>query len=121
MEAGCILLGGTLWAARAERASAWAERLRGLLGRRALGVGGALVIERCGSVHTVGMRFALDLVFLDRRWRVVRVVRDVQPGRLCIWGGWRAARVVEGEAGGLDVGTLRIGDVLEWAGQPPGA
>ena len=49
-------------------------------------VGEALLIERCGSVHTVGMRFALDLVFLDRGWRVVRVARNVGPGRWMVWG-----------------------------------
>ena len=114
MEAGRILLEGAAWALRAERAVAAVERMRGLLGRHALGPGAALLIERCGSVHTVGMRFALDLVFLDRAWRVVRVRRNVRPGRLMIWGGWRAARVVESEAGCLDLCSVRAGARLEW-------
>jgi uncharacterized membrane protein (UPF0127 family) len=88
--------------------------MRGLLGRAGLGAGAALLIERCGSVHTVGMRFALDLVFLDSRWRVVRVERAVPPGRWMVWGGWRARRVVESEAGCLDVVGLRAGDALIW-------
>lgn len=114
MRQGRILLGETVWAPLAERAERLSDRLRGLLGRRSLGPGAALMIERCGSVHTVGMRFALDLVFLNRAWRVVKVIRNVRPGRLMVWGGWRARRVVESEAGCLAVGGLRIGDELVW-------
>ena len=117
MRRGRILLGGRTWAAEAEFARTSFERLRGLLGRRSLGPDAALVIERCNAVHTVGMRFALDLVFLDRRWRVTRVVRGVRPGRLMVWGGWRSARVVESEAGCLDVAALRAGDALVFEGE----
>jgi len=46
------------------------------------GVG--LLIPRCASVHTFGMRFALDLVFLDARLRILAVHRDVPPRRL-VW------------------------------------
>lgn len=117
MQRGRILLGGRAWAAEAACALTALERMRGLLGRRALGPGAALVIERCNAVHTVGMRFALDLVFLDRRWRVTRVVRGVRPGRLMVWGGWRSARVVESEAGCLAVDALRVGDALVFEGE----
>jgi uncharacterized membrane protein (UPF0127 family) len=112
MMSGRILLGGAAWAAEAACARTPFERMRGLRGRRSLGPGAALVIERCNAVHTVGMRFMIDLVFLDRRWRVTRVVRNVRPGRLMVWGGWRSARVVEAEAGCLDVDALHVGDTL---------
>lgn len=115
MEKGQIRFGGAAFAVRAERAASLLERMCGLLGRLALGPGAALLIERCGAVHTVGMRFSLDLVFLDRSWRVVRVVRNVRPGRLMVWGGWRAARVVESEAGCLDVDKMAVGERLEWS------
>jgi uncharacterized membrane protein (UPF0127 family) len=42
----------------------------------------ALLIRRCRSVHTFGMRFPIDVVFVDRDWRVVRIVRDVGPRRV---------------------------------------
>ena len=112
METGRILRGGIVWAEKAECAASMVERLRGLLGRARLGPGAAMVIERCNSVHTVGMRFPIDLVFVDRAWQVVRVVRAVRPGRLMVWGGWRASRVVESEAGCLDVNALQTGDAL---------
>lgn len=58
------------------------RRLTGLMGRRSLPAGVALEIPRCRSVHTVGMRFPLDLVWLDPSRRVVRVDRDVPPWRV---------------------------------------
>jgi uncharacterized membrane protein (UPF0127 family) len=114
VDRGSLFRGGALWISRVERTAAWLERLRGLLGRGALGPDAALLIERCGAVHTVGMRFALDLVFLDRMWRVTRVVRDVPSGRLMVYGGWSAVRVVECEAGCVDFSGLRAGSELTW-------
>lgn len=57
----------------------------------------SLLIERCRSVHTAGMRFALDLILLDAGGAIVRVDRDVAPRRLrtCL----RARSVVEARAG----------------------
>jgi uncharacterized membrane protein (UPF0127 family) len=59
--------------------------------------GHALRILKCNSVHTFGMRFALDLVWLGRNGRVVRVDHGVAPWRmkLCV----RARSVVETTAG----------------------
>ena len=72
-------------------------RLLGLMGLRGLDRRHALVLTRCRSVHTFGMRFALDLVWLDGSGRVLRQDAGVTPGRLrsC-----RSARaVVEAPAG----------------------
>ena len=69
-------------------------RLRGLALTRP---GPALLIPRCRSVHTFGMRFALDLVWLDGEGRVVGVDEDVQPWRFR--GRLGAAAVVEVPAG----------------------
>ena len=75
-------------------------RLVGLAGRRDLPAGVALHLRRCRSVHTFGMRFALDLVWLDRAGAVVRVDRAVPPYRVRTC---RAARsVLETCAGGAD-------------------
>jgi uncharacterized membrane protein (UPF0127 family) len=57
-------------------------RLRGLIGRRDLPPQVALQLPRCRSVHTFGMRFALDLVWLDGAGRVVRIDRSVPPWRV---------------------------------------
>jgi len=114
MRRGQVTHGGQVWVGQAERAVSFWERLRGLLGRASLGPDAALLIERCGAVHTVGMRFAIDVVFLDSAWRITRVARSVRPGRLLVGGGVMAVRALESEAGCLDLSQIRLGDVLVW-------
>lgn len=59
---------------------------RGLLGRDAIDEEcGLLLSDPLGCIHTVGMTFAIDIVFLDRSLRVVGIAEDVRPWRLC----WR--------------------------------
>jgi uncharacterized membrane protein (UPF0127 family) len=60
-------------------------RLLGLsrLSRERAGTG--LLIPACRGVHTFGMRFPLDLVFLDRQGRVLVIRRGVAPRRLVSW------------------------------------
>lgn len=84
-----------LWAERP-----W-ERMRGLLGRDGLPPGEAMAFPRCNAIHTLGMRFPIDVAFLDRAGRPVRLARAVPPGRLLVWGGLRARTVVEAAAGWL--------------------
>jgi uncharacterized membrane protein (UPF0127 family) len=69
------------------------SRLLGLshLDRAAAGPG--LLIPRCSSVHTFGMRFDLDLCFLDARGAIVVVRHAVPPRRVAFCGG--AAAVLE--------------------------
>ncbi len=73
------------------------SRLRGLAGLDRLPEDQALLIERCRSIHTVGMRFALDLLWLDAAGRVIRLDTNVKPYRLrtCV----RARSVIETNAG----------------------
>ena len=57
------------------------ERMRGLLGRKGLPHGRAMLLERTRSVHTIGMRFEVSVAFLDRELNVLAVKR-VPPGRV---------------------------------------
>lgn len=57
-------------------------RLRGLSRRDRGAAGPGLLIPRCASVHTFGMRFPLDLYFLDAEGRVISVRRRVPPRRI---------------------------------------
>lgn len=94
--------------AGAQRAESARARWLGLLGRD--GVDGALVLPRTRAVHTLGMRFAVDVAFLDRHDRVVDV---------CTMAPWRIGRprwcasVLEAEAGAFERWRLRPGDQLE--------
>lgn len=69
---------------RIEIASSYIARLRGLLGTDADWGGGdvVLAILQCRSVHTFGMRYALDIAFVDKHGVVLRSEREVMPGRL---------------------------------------
>lgn len=69
------------------------ERLRGLLGRPEPEPGVALLLDPCWAVHTVGMRYPIDVVFCDARWRVLRVVAALPPRRCVLVRG--ATRVLE--------------------------
>lgn len=86
------------------------ERLRGLLGRDQLAPGEALLLERCGSVHTFGMRFAIDVVFLDRHRRVVAIHREVPRRRMLF--NLRATQTLEMPASGARQHGLAVGDPL---------
>jgi uncharacterized protein len=68
-------------------------RLLGLAGLRELPDGSGLLLPRTRSIHTLGMRFPLDLVWLDRDGRVVRVDRGVRPWRMRVCRG--ASAVME--------------------------
>jgi uncharacterized membrane protein (UPF0127 family) len=87
-------------------------RMKGLLGRRSLGPDTAMVIDPCSSIHTLGMRFPIDVVFLDANNTITAIAPQVRPGRLWVSGGWRARRVIESEAGFLPLAELHVGDTL---------
>jgi uncharacterized protein len=65
-----------------------------------------LLIPRCASVHTFGMRFALDLVFLDEQGAPVAVRRDVPPRRLASHRGAAAVLEIPSGSGGEFAGLL---------------
>ncbi len=81
---------------------------RGLLGRD--GLDGAMLLDRTRSVHTFGMRFDLDLAFLDADLVVIRTMR-LKRNRITlpVWG---ARAVLEAEAGTFGSWELHIGDEL---------
>ncbi|HEX6237795.1 MAG TPA: DUF192 domain-containing protein [Acidimicrobiales bacterium] len=88
------------------------ERARGLLGRD--GIEGALLLRPVRSVHTLGMRFPIDVAFCDEEMRVLRIVR-MRPFRVSR--PVRHARcAIEAEAGAFERWQLRPGDQLEIKG-----
>lgn len=97
--------------ARLEIARTELQRMRGLLGRSGLPPGQGMLIERCGSIHTFFMKFALDVIFVDSDWEVRRVVRDLRAWRMASSPG--ASRVVELAAGALEGTDLAPGDALK--------
>jgi uncharacterized protein len=81
-------------------ADSFRSRLRGLAWRRRSQAGPGLLIPRCASVHTFGMRFALDVCFLDRGGRILAVRRGVPPRRVVRHHGAAAVLEIPAAEGG---------------------
>jgi len=96
-----------------EIAESATQRSKGLLGRKGLGLGEGLWIVPCEAVHTFGMQFSLDLVYLDRKYRIRKIRRNVPPWRLsaCL----SAHSVIELAAGAIQVDDAQPGDILEFS------
>jgi len=98
---------------RCSVADGFRSRLRGLLGRRELPQGDGLLLSPSSSVHTLFMRFPIDVVFLDPGLRVVAVVDAVRPWRLAARKG--ARHVLELPAGEARRRGLEAGQQLSLA------
>jgi uncharacterized protein len=85
-------------------------RFRGLLGRKELAEREGLLIRPASSVHTLFMRFPIDVVFLDREDTVVKVVPALRPWRLAA--ARRAGRTLELGAGVCARAGLAVGERL---------
>ena len=79
-----VLVDGRDAQVRAFKAASVPARMFGLLGRRALAPDEALWLTPCSSVHTLGMNYPIDVVFLDRARRVVATRSAVKPRRMSI-------------------------------------
>jgi hypothetical protein len=87
-----------------EVADTFWRRLRGLMGRRVLETGQGLWITPCNSVHTCGMRFPIDVLYLDAQGRVVGLEEAMPP--------WRMGHIRRGARSVLELpsGTIRATD-----------
>jgi uncharacterized protein len=87
------------------------SRMRGLLGRRDLPAGEGILLRPASSVHMAFMRFAIDVVFLDREGTVLKIAHELAPWKLA---GARSAKaaveLAAGEAArrGIEVGARLV-------------
>jgi uncharacterized membrane protein (UPF0127 family) len=94
------------------------ERVQGWLKRESVAEGEGLLIRPCASIHTLGMRFPIDVAFLDRGGRVVKLAHRVPPARL-VWGPWKSLfmpwgfQVLELPAGSLEAAGIRVAQRLD--------
>jgi hypothetical protein len=101
---------GRVIAETAEFARSLSARLIGLIGRRELAPGSALVIPGCRQIHTFLMRFPIDVIFTNEQDRVVHIVERLGP---CKAAGCRAAsQAIELPAGTISACGIRPGDHL---------
>lgn len=103
---------GVVLGTRVRVADRWWQRLRGLHGMERLAEGEGMLLSPCASVHTLGMRFPLDVAFLERSGQVVALYPALSPNRGTPWN--RGARfALELREGAL--ADTRVGDRLEWS------
>ena len=99
-----------------ELAGSGPKRTKGLLGRKGLEPGGGMWIVPCEAVHTIGMQFPIDLVYLDRGHCVRKVRHKVPAGRLS--GCLSAHSVIELPAGTVLLTQTQPGDQVEFSPAP---
>tara|TARA_R110002049_G_scaffold257477_2_gene432905 strand:- start:1463 stop:1810 length:348 start_codon:yes stop_codon:yes gene_type:complete len=102
----------TLLLTRVRHADNFATRLRGLLLSRPLQPDEGLLLSPCRQVHTIGMRMALDVIFLDEDGQIIRCVPHLPPWRIA--GNRHAQRVLEIHSGGIERLGLQAGQHLHW-------
>ncbi len=112
---------GVKLAAKVTKADDHESRGRGLLGRAAMDaeeglwivLGAGLWIVPCPTIHTFFMKFDIDVLFLDKSQKVVKVIENMKPWRLSPW--ICSAHSVLELAGGVLKGSVAVGDQLEIA------
>ncbi len=107
---------GTVLCARLENAGGVAGQSKGLLGRDGLEPGAGMLFENSRFtpmmwMHMFFMRFAIDIVFLDRDDKVMRISRQLRPWRVSamVFG---ARRALELEAGAAEKSSTQVGDQI---------
>lgn len=88
------------------------SRLIGLLGRKEIAPGEGILILPCNSVHTLFMRFTIDVLFLDERMAVLRTLPSLKPYRISpiVRGAHSVLELAEGE---IERKGIEVGDLLE--------
>jgi len=87
------------------------QRMQGLLGKKSIAYDKALVIEKCNSVHTFFMQFAIDVLFVDKNNKIVGICPALKPWRLSpVF--LKASFVIELPAGTIFSAIAQIGDII---------
>ncbi len=101
---------GVALATELEIATSFLARSQGLLGRSGLRRDTGMLIDPCSSIHMWFMRFPIDVIFLDKKNRVVGLRRNIKP-----WGmawSWRGAKTIELPVGVIASTRTQLGDIV---------
>ncbi len=74
---------GIVLTSNSEAAYSFISRFRGLMFRKAIADDYALHIKPCNQIHMLNMKFAIDVIYLDKKLNVVKIDENVQPGVIC--------------------------------------
>jgi len=88
------------------------KRIRGLLDRKVFLPGQAVILEPCNSVHTFFMRFPIDIIFVDKNYKVIQILSGFNPYKIShIY--WHSSKVIELPAGSLNLTRTQVQDQLQ--------
>jgi uncharacterized membrane protein (UPF0127 family) len=96
-------------ASKAQIAASMGQRIKGLLGRAGLEPDEAMVLKPCTSVHTIFMRFPIDVLFLDKNMQIIRLIQNMPPYRLSPFV-WASHLAIELPAGKISQTNTQLGD-----------
>ena len=102
---------GVVIAQQAKLARTLGQRLKGLLGCSALGQDEALILKPCDSIHTFFMRFAIDVLFLDKNMQIIRLIPRIPPNRLSPIV-WASLMAIELPTGKISQTNTQLGDII---------
>lgn len=91
----------------------WPARLKGLLGTLSLDKNSSLWLKPCNSIHTMGMLYSIDVLFLDDKNTVKKIAENVKPFRFR-WSSKYVSSVVEFTAGTVKKIGINPGDILDF-------
>ncbi len=103
---------GAVITQQAKLAVSSGQRMKGLLGQDSLAANEALILKPCFSIHTFFMRFAIDVLFLDKNMQIVRLIQNMPPNRLSPIV-WASKMAIELPAGKISQTNTQIGDTIE--------
>ena len=96
-----------------EVASTAVHRVKGLLGRECLEDGQGLLFFRCASLHTFFMRFPVDILYVDKSGKVLKIAPEVKPFKL-VAAPFRSYFALELPMGSVRRSKTRVGDHLRF-------
>lgn len=95
---------------RTRVAASFKDRFKGLIGKESIQSDEALFFDKCSSVHMFGMRFSIDVIYLNRQSEIIKIVSKLSPWSFSLFP--KASSLIEVRAGQCQKMGLEIGDRL---------
>ncbi|MCK5534893.1 DUF192 domain-containing protein [bacterium] len=99
-------------AEKAGEANSFVSRLVGLMGRKRLKEKEGLIILKTSSIHTFFMRFSIDVIFFNKKGKIIKIISELKPYKISPWV-WGAYGVIELPAGKVFETKTQKGDRIE--------
>ncbi|MGI6119136.1 MAG: DUF192 domain-containing protein [Desulfosporosinus sp.] len=109
MKIARIRKNGIIIADQVSIADSFFKRLIGLLKHQSLATSAGILLSPCKQVHTIGMNFSIDVIFLSVDDQIVHIEYSMPPGKISKYVR-SAARVLEVQAGLVLIQELKLGD-----------